>query len=125
MSGKVKGQKKINDDLSRDSRNLTELVKRDNTLLPMFRDKEIRDGVAAIRQRKSVLLVGPARSGKTSTILGIAAALSDAKMQCLELSASSILVGTRYLGEWPTKLMGYVDSAARRNAVLYLSLIHI
>ena len=119
MSGKVKGQKKINDDLSRDSRNLTELVKRDKTLLPMFRDKEIRDGVAAIRQRKSVLLVGPARSGKTSTILGIAAALKDAKMQCLELSASSILVGTRYLGEWPTKLMGYVDSAARRNAVLY------
>ena len=119
MSGKSKGSKKIEDDLSRDSRNLTKMVKRDSALVPRFRDKEIRDGIAAIQQRKSVLLVGPARSGKTSTILGIAAALKESGQQCLELSASSILVGTRYLGEWPTKLMGYVESAAKRNAVLY------
>lgn len=105
--------------LLNDSRNLTEVLVKDRTLAPMYREQEVAEAVMAIENCQSVLFVGPVRCGKTSTIYGVAEALESTDKQLLELTSSSIMVGTRYLGEWQSKLQSYIDSAKKLNAVLY------
>lgn len=104
--------------LSQDSRNISELLTSDPTLAPMFREAEIAEAVDALDNRQSVLLVGPAQCGKSSIILGIADALNVSGWDVLELSSTAILVGTRYIGDWQSKLRSYVDSANDQEAIL-------
>ncbi len=64
---------------------------------------------------RSVLLVGPAGSGKTSIVhefvRRLAASSNDVTV--LETNTSELMTGTRYLGEWETKLKDMTDAILR------------
>ncbi len=104
--------------LSKDSYNLTDLIEDNPALAAMFREREIDEAMAAIDRRQSVLLTGQTRSGKSAIINSIALALSDSGRQILQLSSTSVMVGTRYLGDWQSKMGSYVDSARAQDAIL-------
>ncbi len=104
--------------LSFDSHDLTEQIGNDPSSGALFRQREIDEALAAIERQQSVLLTGLPRSGKSAIINSIALALGKSERKLLQLSSNSILTGTRYLGEWQSKLRSYVYSARKQNAIL-------
>jgi ATP-dependent Clp protease ATP-binding subunit ClpC len=88
-----------------------------------FRDQEIDAATAAVLGRRSVLLVGPPGTGKSAVLHGIAARL-DQLMQngvmigMRRFTTTQILSGTRYIGDWQTKLTQLMVEAELSNAVL-------
>src|SRR5438445_9199680 len=77
-----------------------------------FREAEIGKVLGHLERSRSVVLVGPAGVGKSSVLVGVAQALArrQPNRPMFEFSTSGLLVGTRYLGEWQTKL-AYVARA--------------
>ena len=73
--------------------------------LIFFRDREIRAIVDALTQKRSILLVGPAGVGKTSVLLGAARQLAtETGNKVFRFTTTQIMSGTRWLGEWQSKL---------------------
>jgi ATP-dependent Clp protease ATP-binding subunit ClpC len=74
--------------------------------------------------RRSILLVGEAGVGKTAIIQEFAQRLSDRDetWQILETNTSELISGTRYLGDWETKLKEMVEAILKYDkVVLYLT----
>src|SRR5262245_40085856 len=83
-----------------------------------FRDAEAAVVEDALDRNQSVLLVGPAGVGKTAIVHAVAAVRTAPVVQ---VSTTSILSGTKYLGEWETKISRIVEDARLCDATLYVS----
>lgn len=70
--------------------------------------------------KRSILLVGEAGSGKTAIIQEFAQRLSarDENWQILETNTSELISGTRYLGDWETKLKEMAEAIMKHDKVL-------
>jgi len=85
-----------------------------------FRDAEIEQVLSLLGQNRSVLINGPQGVGKTAIIYGVADAIRKRKSGSIrQLSTSVPLVGTKYIGEWQTKLTRIVEAAREKKAILY------
>jgi ATP-dependent Clp protease ATP-binding subunit ClpC len=102
--------------------------------LPMLdrafeRSKEV-DNLARILAKqggRSIILLGESGVGKTAIIHELARRLStdDPMTTVLETSTPELMVGTKYIGEWETKLRGLVEQIrAPRRVYLYLTNIN-
>ncbi|MEL6179080.1 MAG: AAA family ATPase, partial [Myxococcota bacterium] len=71
----------------------------------------------------SVILVGEAGIGKTAIIHELARRVSaEGQYTVLETSTPELMVGTKYIGEWETKLRDLVEKIKRpRRVFLYLT----
>jgi ATP-dependent Clp protease ATP-binding subunit ClpA len=91
------------------------------------REAEIAKVFEALEARRSVLLLGPANVGKTAILHEVIAQI--ARRQCpawaegkvfVSISTGAVLVGTKYLGEWQTRLGELLDAVkAASNLYLY------
>src|SRR5260221_3067585 len=90
-----------------------------------FREAEIAKIVAHLDRSRSVMLVGPAAVGKTTVLAGVARALAErsAARPIFEFSTSDILVGTRYLGEWQTRLLNISQAIMQTGGALLITAI--
>ncbi|HLM74604.1 MAG TPA: AAA family ATPase, partial [Polyangiaceae bacterium] len=72
---------------------------------------------------RSVLLVGPAGVGKTAVLHGVAKAMAarEVRDHLYEVSTALLLAGTRYIGEWQTKVLRVATAASELGAVLYIT----
>ncbi|MCP4916723.1 MAG: AAA domain-containing protein [Proteobacteria bacterium] len=108
--------------LDNDGRDLVDAA-RDNDLPPVdFRDALVAQVVDLLDKKKSVLLVGPDGVGKTSVIHGVAARMASRGVgDLIELSCTAIMSGTKYLGEWQSKVTAIAKQASEFDTVLYIS----
>src|SRR5438552_2655232 len=83
-----------------------------------FRDREIEAALDALALNRSVLLVGPAGVGKTSVIHGVARRLGETGASLRAFTTAQILSGTRYIGDWQSKLTGLMTQAEASNTVV-------
>lgn len=85
------------------------------------------DSILSMREPRSVVLVGPAGSGKTAVIQGwvrqrkLAEAKPRIKKLVYELSASRLISGMSYLGQWESRVTGILEFSHRMNHILYFS----
>ncbi|MCY2958743.1 MAG: AAA family ATPase [Planctomycetota bacterium] len=88
------------------------------------RGHEVADHVAHLREvlarpgARSAVLLGPAGSGKTAIANELAHALMAEGCFLLRLSPADLLVGTKYIGEWQTRLSDLVRHARRPKRVV-------
>src|SRR5262249_29250003 len=86
---------------------------------PSFRDDEIKAALDALSANKSVLLVGPLGVGKTAVLDGIAQRLgSELGIGVRRFTTAQMMSGTRYLGEWESKLTQLMNECEQGNIVL-------
>jgi ATP-dependent Clp protease ATP-binding subunit ClpA len=78
------------------------------------------DHFTASESRKSLLLVGPAGSGKTAVVHQFVRALAATESDTiiLETNTSELMTGTRYLGEWETKLKEMTELILQHESVV-------
>ncbi len=90
--------------------------------LPLFREEETERILAILQRRRSVLLVGPEGAGKTAVVYGVAHALKQQGGRAIrEFSTIQLLAGTKYIGEWQTKLTSIVRAAKKSKTSLYIT----
>jgi ATP-dependent Clp protease ATP-binding subunit ClpC len=84
-----------------------------------FREREIETVFAALSNNRSVLLVGPPGVGKTAVLNGVADRLgNETTIGLRRLTTAQMISGTRYLGEWQSKLTHLLADAEQSNVVL-------
>jgi ATP-dependent Clp protease ATP-binding subunit ClpC len=84
-----------------------------------FREREIAAILEMIQRKRSVLLVGPSGVGKTAVLLGAVRRLSaETGRGIRSFTTSQIISGTRYIGEWETKLTNLLKESMAANVVL-------
>jgi len=87
-----------------------------------LRDREVADALQHLDGKRSVLLTGPAGVGKTAVIQGLAHAMHARGNGALrQLSTGQIMSGTKYIGEWQTKITRVADAAIAEGAALYVT----
>src|SRR5215469_504559 len=91
------------------------------------REPEVKKVFESLAARKSLLLLGRANVGKTAILQEVASRAvrhqAPAELENLRLvaiSTGAVMVGTKYLGEWQTRLGELLDNFKRsKNLVLY------
>jgi ATP-dependent Clp protease ATP-binding subunit ClpC len=88
-----------------------------------FRQAEIAKAIDHLDRNRSVVLVGPSAVGKTAVLTGVARALAERKTArpIFELSTSDMMAGTRYLGEWQTRVHNITQAIQEAKGVLLVS----
>jgi ATP-dependent Clp protease ATP-binding subunit ClpC len=91
-----------------------------------FRQREIAEVLEHLDAGRSVLLTGPVGAGKTAVVYGVAGALAGrgeagAVRGLRQISSTEILSGTKFLGEWQSKLARLVEGAADTQAALFVT----
>jgi ATP-dependent Clp protease ATP-binding subunit ClpC len=84
-----------------------------------FREREIERAVEILNDGRSVLVTGPDGAGKTAVVHGVAHAMPDAVIH--ELSTAQVMSGTRYLGEWQTRIVKIAEAAEEAKAIVYFT----
>lgn len=84
------------------------------------REVEIQDLEELLNLGSSVLLIGSDGVGKTSVIQGLAQKWRDGERPIIELSTTSFMAGTKYLGEWQSKVTAVAEQAQAAGAVIYI-----
>jgi ATP-dependent Clp protease ATP-binding subunit ClpC len=84
-----------------------------------FREHEVAAAVQMLLQKRSVLLVGPSGVGKTAVLRGVVRHLAANTGRGLRtFTTSQIMSGTRWIGEWQSKLTTLLDESAAANVIL-------
>ncbi len=87
-----------------------------------FRRQEIHQVLSLLDRGLSVLITGPAGAGKTAVIHGVAQAMHDrGEGGIRQLSTAQVMSGTRWIGEWQTKLDAMIERAAAQGVALYFT----
>jgi ATP-dependent Clp protease ATP-binding subunit ClpA/CHAT domain-containing protein len=105
-------------------------------LTPLIgRDKEIRQLMQTLmlKDRNNPILIGDSGVGKTTIIGGLAQRIVDGKVppelrgkRLIELSASSLVAGTKYRGEFEERLLKVLEEAeGSGNIILFIDEMHL
>ncbi|MFL5653745.1 MAG: AAA family ATPase [Ktedonobacteraceae bacterium] len=105
-------------------------------LTPLIgRDKEIRllMQTLMLKDRNNPILIGDSGVGKTTIIGGLAQRIVDGKVppelrgkRLIELSASSLVAGTKYRGEFEERLLKVLEEAeGAGNVILFIDEMHL
>jgi len=88
------------------------------------RDAEVAKVIDHLDARASVLVTGPVGAGKTAVLHGVAHALAARPGKATpirQLSTGQVMAGTRFLGEWQTKVTRILEAAVKEGAVLFFT----
>lgn len=96
------------------------------------REKEIKEMIIALAsEKKSPLLVGPSGVGKTTLVDELAYLIQNESVPrflrnkiIVESSASLLVSGTKYRGDFEEKLQRVCDYIKEKNGILFLDEIH-
>lgn len=105
-------------------------------LTPLIgRDKEIRllMQTLMLKDRNNPILIGDSGVGKTTIVGGLAQRIIDGKVppelrgkRLIELSASSLVAGTKYRGEFEERLLKVLEEAeGAGNVILFIDEMHL
>ena len=105
-------------------------------LTPLIgRDKEIRllMQTLMLKDRNNPVLIGDSGVGKTTIVGGLAQRIVDGKVppelrgkRLIELSASSLVAGTKYRGEFEERLLKVLEEAeGGGNIILFIDEMHL
>ena len=105
-------------------------------LTPLIgRDKEIRllMQTLMLKDRNNPVLIGDSGVGKTTIVGGLAQRIVDGKVppelrgkRLIELSASSLVAGTKYRGEFEERLLKVLEEAeGSGNIILFIDEMHL
>src|SRR6266487_921831 len=105
-------------------------------LTPLIgRDKEIRllMQTLMLKDRNNPILIGDSGVGKTTIVGGLAQRIVDGKVppelrgkRLIELSASSLVAGTKYRGEFEERLLKVLEEAeGGGNIILFIDEMHL
>ena len=105
-------------------------------LTPLIgRDKEIRllMQTLMLKDRNNPILIGDSGVGKTTIVGGLAQRIVDGKVppelrgkRLIELSASSLVAGTKYRGEFEERLLKVMEEAeGSGNVILFIDEMHL
>jgi ATP-dependent Clp protease ATP-binding subunit ClpC len=87
-----------------------------------FRDAEVARILEAFERKRSVLIVGPPGVGKTAVVHGLAAEMARTGNGAIrQFSTADMIAGTKYIGEWQTKLTTVASAAEASGTVLYFT----
>ncbi len=105
-------------------------------LTPLIgRDREIRQLMQTLmlKDRNNPILIGDSGVGKTTIVGGLAQRIVDGKVppelrdkRLIELSASSLVAGTKYRGEFEERLLKVLEEAeGDGNIILFIDEMHL
>jgi ATP-dependent Clp protease ATP-binding subunit ClpA len=105
-------------------------------LTPLIgREKEIRQLLQTLmlKDRNNPILIGDSGVGKTTIVGGLAQRIIDGKVppelrgkRLIELSASSLVAGTKYRGEFEERLLKVLEEAeSSGNIILFIDEMHL
>ncbi len=84
-----------------------------------FREREVQAVIDALTQRRSVLLVGPPGVGKSAVLRGVVRRLAiEAGRGFRTFTTSQIMSGTRWIGEWQSKLTRLLTDSEEGSIIL-------
>src|ERR1700761_8312395 len=83
-----------------------------------FRDREVKSVIEALEQNRSVLLVGPPGVGKSAVIHAVARLIGESGGKFRAFTTTQIMSGTRYIGDWESKLTTLRSEAEKSSTVL-------
>ncbi len=88
----------------------------------LFRDEVVTKIIDMLARKKSVLLVGTSGVGKTRIIHeAVSKMRQSGRAKVFEFSVTQLLAGTKYLGEWESKVDQILKSAVKSASFLYFS----
>src|SRR5579885_3671220 len=128
----VKGGSSVLDRLGRD---LTKLASMKELPPLIGREKEMRQLIQTLmlKDRNNPILIGDSGVGKTTIVGGLAQRIVDGKVppelrgkRVIELSASSLVAGTKYRGEFEERLLKVLEEAENSgNIILFIDEMHL
>ena len=132
IDGGAKGGNSVLERLGRDLtkqatlKQLTPLVGREKELRQLMQTLMLKD-------RNNPILIGESGVGKTTIIGGLAQRIVDGKVppelrgkRVIELSASSLVAGTKYRGEFEERLLKVLEEAeGDGNTILFIDEMHL
>jgi hypothetical protein len=86
------------------------------------RDDEAREVLALLRDRRSVLLVGPTGAGKTAVVNRVAALLAESAHapRLYSITTAQIIATPQgYIGQWQAQLQSVIDGVQANDGILY------
>jgi len=129
------GSKGNNSVLERLGRDLTRQASQ-HLLPPLIgREKEMRQLIQTLmlKDRNNPILIGDSGVGKTTIVAGLAQRIVDGKVppelrgkRLIELSASSLVAGTKYRGEFEERLLKVLEEAeGGGDIILFIDEMHL
>jgi ATP-dependent Clp protease ATP-binding subunit ClpA len=128
----VKGGNSVLERLGRD---LTKQASMKQLTPLIGREKEIRQLMQTLmlKDRNNPVLIGDSGVGKTTIVGGLAQRIVDGKVppelrgkRLIELSASSLVAGTKYRGEFEERLLKVLEEAeGSGNIILFIDEMHL
>src|SRR5579884_3377427 len=128
----VKGGSSVLDRLGRD---LTKLASMKELPPLIGREKEMRQLIQTLmlKDRNNPILIGDSGVGKTTIVGGLAQRIVDGKVppelrgkRVIELSASSLVAGTKYRGEFEERLLKVLEEAeGSGDIILFIDEMHL
>src|SRR5579872_373928 len=113
--------------LSIGATDLTQRIAAGQAVRAYGRASEIAKVCESLAARQSVLLLGPSDVGKTAILHEVAARMARrqdpansvglAGARVVSISTGAVLAGTRYLGEWQTRLTELLDAVKEAGNV--------
>ncbi|TMC22259.1 MAG: AAA family ATPase [Chloroflexi bacterium] len=130
--GVAKGSSSVLERLGRDltkqatNKQLTPLIGREKEMRLLMQTLMLKD-------RNNPILLGDSGVGKTTIVYGLAQRIVDGKVppelrgkRLIELSASSLVAGTKYRGEFEERLLKVLEEAeGNGNIILFIDEMHL
>src|SRR5687768_7648153 len=107
------------DDFPVAARDLVEAARSGDVPVVDFREREVARALEVLDDGRSALVTGAEGAGKTAVVHGIAHALAargEGVPAVLEMSTALMISGTKYLGEWQTRIVQIAQAAEAQKA---------